>query len=103
LRLQLGGQRIQLLGIDSGRLGALRTVKEIVLTPGNRADLLVTMVDGTAVLETQPYDRAAPEGRWAIRANGRHILSALDDRERGGRAQCSLGATRSFSNPAICP
>lgn len=57
LRLQLGGQRMQLLGIDSGRSAHPAVVEEIVLAPGNRADLLVTMVDGTAILETQPYDR----------------------------------------------
>ncbi|WP_411720165.1 multicopper oxidase family protein [Mycetocola sp.] len=59
LRLQLDGQRMQLLGIDSGRFATPRTVEDIVLTPGNRADLLVTMVDGTAVLETQPYNRGS--------------------------------------------
>ncbi|TFD78753.1 multicopper oxidase family protein [Cryobacterium sp. Sr8] len=62
LRLRLDGQRMQLLGIDSGRFGAPETVEEIVLAPGNRADLLVTMVDGTAVLETLPYDRGGPGG-----------------------------------------
>ena len=62
LRLRLDGQRMQLLGIDSGRFGAPETVDEIVLAPGNRADLLVTMVDGTAVLETLPYDRGGPGG-----------------------------------------
>jgi FtsP/CotA-like multicopper oxidase with cupredoxin domain len=62
LRLRLDGQRMQLLGIDSGRFRAPETVDEIVLAPGNRADLLVTMVDGTAVLETLPYDRGGPGG-----------------------------------------
>jgi FtsP/CotA-like multicopper oxidase with cupredoxin domain len=62
LRLRLDGQRMQLLGIDSGRFGTPETVDEIVLAPGNRVDLLVTMVDGTAVLETLPYDRGAPGG-----------------------------------------
>ncbi|TFD44681.1 multicopper oxidase family protein [Cryobacterium sp. TMT1-2-1] len=62
LRLRLDGQRMQLLGIDSGRFGAPETVDEIVLAPGNRADLLVTMADGTAVLETLPYDRGGPGG-----------------------------------------
>lgn len=61
LRLRLNGQQIQLLGVDSGRFALPATVEEVVLTPGNRADLLVTMVDGGAVLETQPYDRGSTE------------------------------------------
>lgn len=63
LRLHLDGQRMQLLGIDSGRFALPRTVQEIVLMPGNRADILVTMVVGAAVLETQPYDRGSAGGR----------------------------------------
>ena len=62
LHLRLDGQRMQLLGVDSGRFGAPETVEAIVLAPGNRADLLVTMVEGTAVLGTLPYDRGGPGG-----------------------------------------
>jgi FtsP/CotA-like multicopper oxidase with cupredoxin domain len=57
LRLRLDGQQLQLLGMDSGRFGAPTSVEEILLAPGNRTDLLVTMIDGTAALETLPYDR----------------------------------------------
>lgn len=66
LRLRLSGQQIQLLGIDSGRFALPSTVEEVVLTPGNRADLLVTMVDGTAAFETEPYDR----GNMAVMMGG---------------------------------
>jgi FtsP/CotA-like multicopper oxidase with cupredoxin domain len=62
LRLRLDGQQMQLLGIDSGRFATPETVEDIVLAPGNRADLLVTMVAGTAVLETKPYDRGGAGG-----------------------------------------
>lgn len=62
LHLRLDGQRVQLLGVDFGRLGAPETVDAIVLAPGNRADLLVTMVEGTAELETLSYDRGGPGG-----------------------------------------
>ncbi|MEX1077579.1 MAG: multicopper oxidase family protein [Homoserinimonas sp.] len=62
LHLRLDGQRMQLLGVDSGRFGTPETVEAIVLAPGNRADLLVTMVDGTGVLRTVPYDRGGPGG-----------------------------------------
>lgn len=59
LRLRLDGQRMALLGIDSGRFAAPRDVDEFVLAPGNRADLLVTAVEGEAVLRTLPFDRGA--------------------------------------------
>ena len=57
LRLRLDGQRMQLLGIDSGRYSEPPDVDEIVLVPGNRADLLVTAVEGESVLRTLPFDR----------------------------------------------
>lgn len=57
LRLRLDGQAMTLLGIDGGRYDEPRAVEEIVLTPGNRADLIVTMSEGAAVLRTLPFDR----------------------------------------------
>jgi len=62
LRLRLDGQRMTLLGIDSGRFASARDVDEIVLAPGNRADLLVTGVAGTSVLRSLHYDRGATGG-----------------------------------------
>jgi FtsP/CotA-like multicopper oxidase with cupredoxin domain len=62
LRLRLDGQRLQLLGIDSGRLPAPRDVEELVLAPGNRADLLVTTRQGTGQLRALPYDRGGITG-----------------------------------------
>jgi FtsP/CotA-like multicopper oxidase with cupredoxin domain len=50
LRLRLDGQQLQLLGIDSGRFEKPKRVDELLLTPGNRADLLVTTSTGDAVL-----------------------------------------------------
>jgi FtsP/CotA-like multicopper oxidase with cupredoxin domain len=57
LRLRLDGQQVQLLGIDAGRYETPRTVEEIVLAPGNRADVLMTAVEGISVLRTLPFDR----------------------------------------------
>ncbi|WP_448812251.1 multicopper oxidase family protein [Agromyces bauzanensis] len=57
LRLHLDGQRMQLLGVDAGRYAEPRDVDEIVLTPGNRADVMVTAAEGTSVLQTLPFDR----------------------------------------------
>jgi FtsP/CotA-like multicopper oxidase with cupredoxin domain len=60
LRLRLDGQQMLLLGIDSGPLAEPRTVDEVVLTTGNRADLLVTTAAGTAELRALPVDRGGP-------------------------------------------
>lgn len=60
LRLALPGQHLQLLGIDSGHEPAPRDVDDVVLAPGNRADLLVRMQTGTSELRTVGYDRGSP-------------------------------------------
>ncbi|MGR0218749.1 multicopper oxidase family protein [Agromyces sp. ZXT2-6] len=57
LRLRLDGQRMQLLGIDGARYAEPRELDEIVLLPGNRADVVVTMAEGESVLQTLPFDR----------------------------------------------
>ena len=59
LRLQLDGQQMQLLGMDSGRFPAPETVEELLLTPGNRADLLMTATTGDAVLRTFYQNRGS--------------------------------------------
>ena len=40
LRLRLDGQQLQLIGMDSGRSAEPEPVDELLLAPGNRADLL---------------------------------------------------------------
>ncbi|TFD12562.1 multicopper oxidase family protein, partial [Cryobacterium sp. TMT1-21] len=62
LRLRLDGQAVQLLGLDSGRFETPQDVAEVLLAPGNRADLLVTAAEGTAVLRALPYDRGSMGG-----------------------------------------
>lgn len=62
LDLRLDGQSLQLLGNDSGRFGMPRRVNALALAPGNRADILVTMVAGTSVLQALPVDRGSPAG-----------------------------------------
>jgi FtsP/CotA-like multicopper oxidase with cupredoxin domain len=70
LQLRLDGQQLQLLGIDSGRIPAPRDVAEIVLAPGNRADLLVTTARGRSQLRTLPYDRGGIMGMGMMGAGG---------------------------------
>jgi FtsP/CotA-like multicopper oxidase with cupredoxin domain len=74
LRLRLDGGRMDLLGIDSGRLATPTSPAEVLLAPGNRADLLVTAAPGGAVLRTAPYDR----GRVAGMGGGTGTASTVD-------------------------
>lgn len=62
LLLRMDGQQLQLLGIDSGRLQQPRAVEELLLTPGSRADLLVSTVAGDAVLRAFRYNRGSMAG-----------------------------------------
>lgn len=57
LRLALPGQRLELLGIDGGHEQAPPEVREVLLAPGNRADLLVSMSAGSGEFQTLGYDR----------------------------------------------
>ncbi|WP_413451262.1 multicopper oxidase family protein [Georgenia phoenicis] len=57
LRLALAGQSLALLGIDGGHEPAPRQVEQVLLAPGNRADLLVTTRAGTSELRSLGYDR----------------------------------------------
>jgi FtsP/CotA-like multicopper oxidase with cupredoxin domain len=59
LKLRLDGQKLQLLGKDSGRFRAPEDVDEVLLAPGNRADLLVTASAGTSILRTLAVDRGS--------------------------------------------
>ena len=59
LKLRLDGQKLQLLGKDSGRFGIPEPVDEVLLSPGNRADLLVTASAGTSILRTLSVDRGS--------------------------------------------
>jgi FtsP/CotA-like multicopper oxidase with cupredoxin domain len=52
LRLALPGQQLHLLAVDSGYLARPAAVEEVLLAPGNRADLLVTAEPGASELAT---------------------------------------------------
>ncbi len=58
LRLRLDGQHMDLLGLDLPLPNA-REVDEILLLPGNRADVMVTAHAGTSVLTAIPVSRIA--------------------------------------------
>ena len=62
VRLRLDGQQLQLLGLDSGRFADPESVKELLLAPGNRADLLLTAAAGESSLQALPYNRGGMPG-----------------------------------------
>lgn len=70
LRLRLDGQKLQLLGIDSGHYAEPVDVQEVELMPGNRADILVTAAAGTSVLRTLPVDRGGMGGAGGMGSAG---------------------------------
>ncbi len=59
LKLRLDGQKLELLGKDSGRFRIPELVEEVLLAPGNRADLLVTTSAGTSILRTLSANRGS--------------------------------------------
>jgi FtsP/CotA-like multicopper oxidase with cupredoxin domain len=70
VRLRLDGQRLELLGVDSGGFPEPREVEEIVLATGNRADLLVTMAEGIGTLEALGVDRGGIGGMMRLPVSG---------------------------------
>ena len=66
LRLRLAGQDLHLLGVDLPLGGQPQPVDELLLAPGNRADLLISTRTGTSTLRTFSYDRGSVDGygRW---------------------------------------
>lgn len=78
LRLRLEGQDMQLLGMDSGRFRTPVTADELVLAPGNRADLVVNTVAGDSVLRAFHYSRGTMPG---MMGRGLGPRSRADERE----------------------
>lgn len=76
LRLVVDGQRFQLLGMDLDRSPIPEEVDEVVLTPGNRADLLVTLAEGTTTVGTRGYDRGGMGGMMSA-TSGPATLATL--------------------------
>lgn len=68
LRLAVPQHDVQLLGIDAGRESRPQQMDDVLLMPGNRADLLVTMQSGTSELVTRDHDRGT--GMMGMMGNG---------------------------------
>jgi FtsP/CotA-like multicopper oxidase with cupredoxin domain len=59
LRLRLDGQNLRLIGVDLPLGGQIPQIDELLLAPGNRADLIVTTRLGASSLQALPYDRGS--------------------------------------------
>lgn len=85
LSLRLDGQVVQLLGRDSGRLAESLKVEDVLLAPGNRADLIVTAGRRRSVLRAEPFDRGGMMGGMmgggsALRSGGPVDLATFEVR-----------------------
>jgi len=92
LSLRIEGQRVRLLGRDSGRLAQPPEVEDVLLAPGNRADLVVTVRRGRSVLRAEPFDRGGMMGTMmgsgSMSRSGQPVdLATLDVR---GSTQAAL-------------
>ncbi|MEP6981952.1 MAG: multicopper oxidase family protein, partial [Nakamurella sp.] len=94
LRLQLTGQQLELLGVDLLDGGRAQIVDELLLAPGNRADVLVTTAAGAAVLQALPYDRGSAMGMGGGMGSRRRTPGAIID---------LVGLTVAGSAPATSP
>ncbi|MGM9471275.1 multicopper oxidase family protein [Pseudarthrobacter sp. YS3] len=78
LRLRLDGQQLQLLGMDSGRFQTPEDIEELLLMPGNRADLLVTTTAGDSVLRALYQDRGSMPGMMGAGSGARNPAGQPD-------------------------
>jgi FtsP/CotA-like multicopper oxidase with cupredoxin domain len=108
LRLGLDGQQLQLLGMDSGRFAQPQGVREVTISSGNRADLLVTTVAGTSELRALPYDRGSMPAMMGGGPNSGQGMSGMDGAGGTGPAPSAdatpvVLATLEVTGPAGAP
>jgi FtsP/CotA-like multicopper oxidase with cupredoxin domain len=78
LSLRLDGQSVRLLGRDIGPLAEPQDVEEVLLTPGSRAELAVTTVEGRSTLRAMPVDRGGGMMMGRVRSDEEVALATLD-------------------------
>jgi len=76
LRLAVDGHRMRLLGLDLGRSARPEDVDEVLLAPGNRADVVVTLA-GTAAIRTLGHDRGGMGRMGSAAGSGPATLATL--------------------------
>ncbi|NCD18626.1 MAG: multicopper oxidase family protein [Actinobacteria bacterium] len=94
LRLDLTGAKVQLLGVDVDRHQP-RDLGDLILAPGNRAELLVTADAGTSEFRTLGYDRGGMgmgmmgRGGRTSGSEGAAVVLATVEASEGGPANGS--------------
>ena len=94
LRLRLEGQQWELLGIDLARLPAPQMVDELLLAPGNRADVVVTAGEGVSALRSSYYNRGSMAGMMGRAGRGA---------DAGGPGDLVLATFSVSGTPATAP
>ncbi|MHA7142444.1 multicopper oxidase family protein [Arthrobacter sp. Sr33] len=79
LRLQVDEGQLQLLGMDSGRLPTPESVDRLLLLPGNRADLLISIPAGDSVLRAFYQRRGRAPGMTGRESGARNNPAGRPD------------------------
>jgi FtsP/CotA-like multicopper oxidase with cupredoxin domain len=104
LRLRVDGQQLDLLGIDSGRFVTPQRVEQFVLAPGNRADLLVTLSQGSSELRLLGYDRGSVGRGGSISGTGAiGLLATLRVTGSAGPALARIPAQTTLRDLRLAP
>jgi plastocyanin len=95
-RLSLGGHSFTQIGTDGGLLAEPRVLDELMLVPGERADVLIDGTDAPGVvtsLRTMPYDR----GHGGGTTDPEHVLDLATTAEPALAPRAAVGALRTLA------
>lgn len=99
LDLDLGGEQMLVRGLDGGRPAEPQPRERLLLAPGNRATLDVTVPTAGAVLTARAHDRGAPE----MGMRGRAATAETDATLLTLRADASATQQPEPGEPAVWP
>lgn len=95
-RLSLGGHSFTQIGTDGGLLAEPRVLDELMLVPGERADVLIDGTDAPGVvasLRTMPYDR----GHGGGTTDPEHVLDLVTTADAALAPHAAVGTLRSLA------
>lgn len=101
LALGLPGADVHVVGRDMGRLAEPAALDDVVLAPGNRADLVVELPEGGSELTARPVDRGHMMGQMMGDSGGRRSTPGGGEPVRLAGLRVSPG--NSAGAPAIPP
>ena len=95
--LELDKHRLNVIAYDGIQLGAMQEIKQLLIEPGQRADVLVQAAGpGSYELNAMPFDQGHPSPTGPL-ARGRRRRAAADEAP-GRAAQASAGGDRRQRN-----